>query len=150
MFEMIPFNRGNRVSVYNPFRMLDELEKTFFGPSMNFASAAGTPFRTDIRENDEEYTLDADLPGFAKEDISIDVEGDQLTVKAEHKSETEAKDDKTNYVRRERTYGAYARSFDISGVDADKITAKYENGVLTLHLPKLAPVTPPSRRLEIN
>ena len=59
-------------------------------------------------------------------------------------------DKKQNYVRRERRYGSLSRSFDISGIEADKITASYENGVLTLELPKKAESQPAARQVEIH
>lgn len=97
-----------------------------------------------------------DLPGFRKEDIHIDIDDDILTIKAEH---TESKDnsgdkgaskDKDSYIRRERYYGAYTRSFNVSEIDVESIKAAYENGVLTLTMPKKAPVKPESKHLEIE
>ncbi|MBR0508948.1 MAG: Hsp20/alpha crystallin family protein [Clostridia bacterium] len=149
MFEIIPFKNAHCTS-YDPFKAFEDLERSFFSPFDASRRGALAPFRTDVRDADGEYVLEADLPGFAKEDINIDVEGDYLTIKAQRHSEHEDKDRKKNYVRCERSYGSYARSFDISGVDADKISAKYENGVLTLHLPKVEPAAPAARRLEIQ
>lgn len=150
MFEIIPFTHRNQVAGYNPFKELDALEKSFFGASPFFSERTVVPFRTDIKENEKEYLLEADLPGFKKEDIHIDINEDYLTIQAERHSSHENEDEKKNYVRCERSYGSYARSFDISGIDADKITAKYDNGVLTLTMPKKEPVTPASRQLTID
>ena len=147
MFEIIPFDRHIRhLAAMDPFREFDELERSFFGNQKNLISA----FRTDVVDTGDAYELEAELPGFAKEDIQLDVENDVLTVSAEHKSEKKEEDEKKNYVKRERFYGSFTRSFDVSGINVDGIEAKYENGILTLHLPKKAAEIPASRRLEIK
>ena len=87
---------------------------------------------------------------FDKKDIHLDVNGDTLTIRAERHSKAEDKDQKDRIVRVERSYGAYARQFDVSGVDTDHIRAKYENGVLKLELPKRETQIPEARRLEIE
>ena len=141
MFELIPFTTRH-VNAYDPFRAFDELQRSFF----NERPVLG--FRTDVIDTGDAYRLDAELPGFKKEDISIDVENDCLTISVERKIEEEGK--RPNYVKRERVYGAFSRSFDVSGINVDGIEAKYENGILTLHLPKKAAEIPASRKLEIK
>ena len=151
MFEIIPFSRKTCVPSYNPFREMEEMSKNFFGSfTPYFSKGSLEPFRTDVKETDTAFELEADLPGFNKEDIDIGIEGDTLTIKAERHSDHENKDEKNNYVRVERSYGSYSRSFDITGVDADAITAKYENGVLSLNLPKKEPVQPEVKKLTIQ
>ena len=146
MFELIPFDhRGNRVSVYDPFRMFDEMERSFFGQSNHSSVSA---FRTDVIDNGDAFVLDAELPGFKKEDIKIDVENDCLTISAERRLDEDEK--KNNYIKRERFYGAFSRSFDVSGVNGDGIEAEYNNGILRLTMPKMVETVPPSRRLEIK
>ena len=110
MFELIPFG-GRRVSVYDPFRAFDEMERSIFSNDRNSVVSA---FRTDVVDTGDAYKLDAELPGFKKEDIKIDVENDVLTISAEHK--TENKEDKPNFIKRERFYGSFSRSFDVSGI----------------------------------
>ena len=105
---------------------------------------------TEITDNGREYILEADLPGFNKEDIHLDLTGDTLTVRAERHSEFEDNDKKNNYIRCERSYGSYTRQFDVSGVKTDQIKAKYNNGILTLTMPKKSEITENSRRLEIE
>ena len=73
-----------------------------------------------------------------------------MTVSAEHSTENEDKDDKGNYIRRERSYGSFSRSFDISDVDADHISAEYKNGVLEMILPKTQTTKPETRRLTVG
>lgn len=146
MFELTPFFRTNNrgaATVYDPFRELDEFERLFFGKRSQ-------TFSTDIVDNGNSYTVQTDLPGFKKEDININISGDTLTVKAERHSDYENKDKKENYIRVERSYGSFTRSFDLSGIDTDKISAKYEDGVLSIDLPKQEAKTPESRTLEIQ
>ena len=136
MFELIPFDRRNHsVSAFDPFRAFDDMERSFFRDVPSVAS-----FRTDVTDTGDAYKLEAELPGFKKEDIKIDVENDCLT----------KKDEKNNFVKRERYYGSYSRSFDVSGINIDGIEASYTDGVLTLTMPKKAAEVPASRRLEIK
>ena len=145
MFELIPIDRAlRRAGNFDPFRDFDELERRFFGSP----NAVVNSFRTDVMDNGDAYVLEAELPGFTKENINIDIENDCLTISAERKLENE--DKKHNFVKRERFYGSYTRSFDVSGINVDGIEAKYENGILTLHLPKKAAEIPASRKLEIK
>lgn len=139
MFELIPF--GRRVSVYDPFRAFEEMER-----SMMNSQPAG--FRTDVIDTGDAYQLNAELPGYKKEDIQIQVEDDCLTISVERKQETE--DKRPNYVKRERVYGSFSRSFDVSGVEVDQIQAAYQDGILSLTMPKKAEIKPVSRKLEIQ
>lgn len=87
-----------------------------------------------IDETASEYLVRVDLPGIKKEDINIECTGNQLTISAERKYENE---DGRKQGRRERFYGTYQRSFTLpTGVDADKIKASFDNGELTVHVPK--------------
>ena len=142
MFEMMTFTRNRGVDLYNPFRDLEELERSLFNNSGLSA------FRTDIRDTGDAYLLEADLPGMKKEDIHIDIDGERLSISAERSAVKEEKDE--GYVRCERSYGSFSRSFDISGIRAEDISAAYEDGVLKLTLPKQNKSVPASRRLEIQ
>ena len=151
MFAIKPYERANHVSAYNPFREMDEFERRFFGsPFGFFGSNSLSEFRTDITDAGDAYLLEADLPGFHKKDIHLDVHGDMLTVRAERHNNREEKDENNRVIRSERSYGSYSREFDLSGVNADEITAKYEDGVLKLNLPKKQNALPASRTLEIE
>ena len=150
MFEMRPYAKRNN-SLYNPFRDMDEFEKKFFSSPFGFFDTnVLDEFKTDIKDEGDRYELEADLPGFDKKDIHLDINGDMLTVSAERHSEHEEKDKKNKYVRCERSYGSYSRSFDISGIDCANIKAGYKDGVLTLTLPKQKKEEPTGRRLEIE
>ena len=127
----------NWLTTYDPFDPFQKLDRVFFGdPFFSDATTAVAAFGTDVTDEGDFYKLTADLPGFKKDDIQIDVDNGILTISAERNEETEDQDKKGRYIRRERTYGSYKRSFDLSEVDDDKITAKYVDGVLTLELPK--------------
>lgn len=131
------FRNSNWLTTYDPFDPFTKLDKVFFGdPFFSNATTAVAAFGTDVTDEGDHYQLTADLPGFKKDDIEINVEDGILTISAERNEETEDKDKKGRYIRRERTYGSYKRSFDLTEVDDDNITAKYEDGVLTLTLPK--------------
>ena len=140
MFGMIPFDRRES----SLFDMLDNFERNFFGSSSNTASS----FRTDIRDAGDKFILEAELPGFKKEDIQLDLKDGILTISAQHSDENEEKG--SSYIRRERRYGSFSRCFDVSGIQEDHITAAYNNGVLELTLPKAQPVVPASRQIDIQ
>ena len=142
MFGMIPFDRGDN----NMFDTFDNFARDFFRHSNTDLPA----FRTDIRDSGDAYVLEAELPGFQKEDISLDLKDGILTITAAHDESKEDKDDKGSYIRRERRYGSFQRSFDVTGIEESGITAAYENGVLALTLPKAKPVEPESRRIAIQ
>ena len=133
MKTMMPFER-----VFFPFAKNDAFFRT------------DEDFRVDVQEEKDAYRLTADLPGFAKENIHLDLKGDVLTLSAERHSEWEDSDKKGNYLRCERSFGQYSRSFDVSNVETDQIRADYNNGVLKLTMPKKGKTVPASRRIEIR
>lgn len=142
MFGMLPFERDND----NVFDTFDNFTRNFFQSSNTNLPA----FRTDIRDAGNKFVLEAELPGFNKEDIKLDVKDGILTITAEHKEQQDEKDSKGTYIRRERRYGSFTRSFDITGIDENGITAAYQNGILELNLPKAVPVVPETRRIAID
>lgn len=148
MFEIIPFTHNR--SLWSPFREMDNLARAFFDEPFFSEKTQLKPMRTDIRKTEDGYLLEADLPGFDKKDITVDLKDDVLTIKAVRHSEVENKDSKESFVRIERSYGAYERSFDVSGIDTEKINAKYENGVLSLSLPEKEAKIPETKTLLIN
>lgn len=148
MFAIRPYDRRNdRVTNYDPFRAMEEMEKALWNNS--FFGNSGE-IRTDIQDKGDSFLLEADLPGFKKEDIHVDLDDDTMTIRAERRSEHEEKDKQGNYLRCERSYGSYTRSFDVSGIQADAIRAQYTDGVLRLTLPKKVETAPAARRLEIE
>ena len=145
MFELTPFDRRRRNNaIFNPFQELEDFQKSFFRDS------SLTAFKTDIQDTGDAYVLQADLPGFQKEDINVDIDDNYLTISAQRSTENEEKDKKGNYIRRERSYGSFSRSFDISSVKADEISAEYTNGVLKLTMPKRDATVASARKVEIK
>jgi len=138
MYELIPFGGE---SFFNYF---DNFEKSFWG---NTQKTVGT-FKTDVLDKGDKYLLQAELPGFKKEDIYIDLEGNYLTIQASHTRESENNSDKI--VRKERQYSSFSRSFNVSGINTNAIKAEYNNGILELELPKIPEEKPQSKKIEIN
>ena len=104
-------------------------------------------FRVDIHDDDDHYTLEAELPGVKEDQISLTVENDTLTIAADMQSER--KDEKAYYS--ERRVGHVSRSFSLEGIDQEHISADYKNGILTVTLPKQEPVKAPgARRIAIG
>jgi len=142
MFEIIPFDYHTNRSSYDPFRHFEELERQMFSNSVS-------NFRADVMTKGDSFVIEAELPGFKKEDISLDIEDDILTIKATRQNEESSEDEKRKFIRRERYYGSYSRSFDVSNIDTAAIKAEYNDGILTLELPKKTPEKPKTRHLDI-
>jgi HSP20 family molecular chaperone IbpA len=114
-----------------------ELEKD----ARNYWNDLFTPFlptndlmKTDVSENEKNYVFTVDLPGYDKKNIKISLDDGYLTLAAEKKSETETKE--KNFLRKERFEGQTSRCFYVGNVDEKLINASYENGVLTVNVPK--------------
>ena len=152
MFEIRPYRKRRDEIAYNPFREMEDFERKFFGEPFGafFRNGDIAEFKTDITDEGDSFVLEADLPGFDKNDIHLDLSDNTLTINAERHSEHEQKDKKDKYVHIERSYGKYSRQFDVSGINTDAIKAKYENGVLKLTLPKKQKEVPESKHLEIE
>lgn len=148
MFELKPYRRNNTVGEYNPFKEMDEFFADPFGGFFGNRDIAA--FKTDISDEGDHYLLEADLPGFDKKDIHLDINGDSLVLSAERGNENKTEEKKNKYVRMERSWGRYVRQFDISAIDAAAIKAKYENGVLSLIMPKKQETLPTARKIEIE
>ena len=100
-----------------------------------FDSSYSVP-KVDVEDKENEYVLTTDLPGMAKEDIKLTYDKDILTISARHEEKKDEKDEKKNYIRKERTNQSFCRQFQVSGVQKDHIQASFANGVLTITLPK--------------
>lgn len=138
MYELIPFSGD---SFFNYF---DNFENNFWGGA---SKSVGT-FKTDVLDKGDKYLLQAELPGFKKEDIYIDLDGDYLTIQASYTKEDNSTLDKV--VRKERQYSSFSRRFNVSGIKTDEIKAEYNNGILELELPKIKEEKPRTKKIEIN
>ena len=133
MFNLIPFNRKSELTPRENFfnQVFDQFfREDFFAPF----NAAANSFHVDLKETDDSYLIKADLPGMKKEDITIRFDNDYLTIYAKRNEETEVKE--SSYLRRERRYGEFSRSFYIRNVRDENIEAEFNDGVLTVTLPK--------------
>ena len=96
--------------------------------------------KTDVRETENTYELDVDLPGFSKDEIQIDLENGMLTISAAKGLDKDEEDKKGRYIRKERYAGECSRSFYVGeGLMPEDITASYDSGILRLSMPKSAP-----------
>ncbi len=107
--------------------------------------------RTDVKESDKGFTLDIDLPGYKKEDVSAELKDGYLTVSAKTSEEHDEKDDEGTYIRRERTFGNCSRSFFVGEqIEENDIKAKFEDGILKVFVPKKEIEPPVEERKYIS
>ena len=113
-------------------------EDEFFGrKNPLYGKRAKNLMKTDVKETENGYELDIDLPGFKKEEVQASLENGYLTISASKGLDKDEKDKKGRYIRRERYSGAMSRSFYVGeGVEQKDIHAKFENGILKLTVPK--------------
>ena len=151
------------VTRYDPFGdVFDDLLKGFFVQPLSYAQRRpegeqqARPARIDVLEQNGEYKVHAELPGVKKEDIKVEIDGNQVSISAEVRAEREVKDgagrdakDVERVLHSERYYGRIARSFRLDQeVDEARTTARFENGILELTLPKKA--QPSAKQITIQ
>jgi HSP20 family protein len=103
----------------------------------------------DITESDNEFVVKVEVPGVSKDDVKITVQDNVLTIRGEKKQEKESKG--ANYHRVERSFGAFQRSFSLPAtVQATKVDAKYNNGILSITLPKAEEAKPKEIEIHVN
>ena len=153
MFGLVPFTaRKDLARREDPFdRLFDAFNEPFFRGAMTpFADwGAASSFKVDVKDNGDSFELTADLPGLKKEDIKLSYENNYLTIAAEKNESKDEKDDKGNYIRRERSTGSVSRSFYIDGIDEAKVKAEFKDGVLKVDLPKTQEVQR-TKQIEIS
>jgi len=141
---------------WEPFRDLISLreamdrlfEESFIRPRIGWPAPLGAgALAVDMYETDQDVVVKSSVPGIKAEDLDITITGDTLTIKGETK--TEEKVEKANYIRQERRYGAFCRSLTLpTTIVAEKAKAEFENGVLTLTLPKAEEVKPKTIKVK--
>lgn len=141
----------NFVTTKNNGSFFDSLLDNFFEEPMTFDFGKNSKFmKTDVIENEKEYQLAMDLPGFLKEQIEIELDGGYITITAKKEEKKEDGQEKT-YLRRERCSETIKRSFYIGEfVTEDEIEAKLENGTLFLTIPKKKPEIPEKKTIMIK
>lgn len=135
----------NALTRWNPFKTtriepmmaLDDLFRGFGSRPLWRDTDAVPDLRIDVSENDGSFVVEAEMPGVGKDDIEVSVEGNQVSISAEAKRETKKKKNGEKEIYTERYYGKVYRAFTLpSELDSSKAEAHYDNGVLTLKLPK--------------
>ncbi len=138
------------ITRFNPFDdTIEDLFRGFFVRPVGYEGPAGAAqFRVDVSENENAYTLRAEIPGVKKEDISVTIDGDTVAISAEVKNDKEVKNG-DRVLRSERYYGKVYRAFTLGqAVEEAATAARYANGVLELTLPKKAAVQ--AKRITIQ
>lgn len=138
MLSLIPFDNNEK-------RLFD-----MFGPADRHPVPRPNMFRCDIQDKGTSYAIEAELPGYTKSDIDVNVNGDILTISAKQTQDTEETDKKNTYIRRERRFGQMSRSFDVSDINTSDIKASYKNGILELNLPKIKETEPKELSIAID
>jgi HSP20 family protein len=132
-------------------RIISEMDRSFSNfalPTLGWSSPTLVP-AADVIETADAITMRMDLPGHQVKDIHVNVENDVLTVRAERKAETQEQDATSH--RRERSYGLFTRSFVLPAtVDAQRTEARYENGVLSITLPKREDAKPKAIDIKVR
>lgn len=135
-----------KAALSDPF---DSMLKRFMVPMRMDMESGLFDMRLDVTEVDGKYKVSADIPGFKKDDINVRIDGNIVQIDAAAKKKSETKDEGGKVLRSERWEGAVSRTFSLTqDVDESKATAKYEDGVLMLELPKKEATT--SKRLQIQ
>lgn len=129
---------------------MDRVFDRFFSPSALQGLAVWAP-AVDVRETNDELHVSAELPGLKPEDVNVTVENGVLTISGEKRQEIqEGKEDENHYLF-ERRYGRFERSFTLPrSVNADQVKARFENGILTVSLPKAEAAKPRKVQIEVN
>ena len=118
----------------NPFGMMVPQ-----GRDPLYGKHAKNLMKTDVRETESTYELDVDLPGFTKDEVNVELKNGYLTIQAAKGLDKDQSDKKGKYIRQERYAGACSRTFYVGeGVEPEDVTAKFENGILQLSIPKEA------------
>lgn len=141
------------VTRFDPFQLstsfdpLEDVFKGFFRP-LHMEPAPEAQIKMDVTENDDTYLVHAEIPGVKKEDITVTIDGNQVSISTETKQEKDVKEG-SKLVHSERYYGKIARRFSLaSEIDEGAAEAKYSDGVLELTLPKKAASS--AKRLDIH
>lgn len=128
---------------------LDDVFDDFMFPTVKEGDFG--KMRCDIYEKDNVYHLEMDIPGFDKNDVNIEIDdNDYLTITAEKNSDNTEEDESKNYIRKERTYGKYQRSFYVGNIDKENVSASFENGILLVSMPKKVEERSSKQTIEIK
>lgn len=142
MYTLVPFH-GNRRMISNVDH--DLFDDRFFRSFFNMNDMMGSQgFRVDVKNKDDHYEIQAELPGVKEDQIDLSVEDDVLTISCDMNSEK--KEEKDSYLYSERRFGHMERRFNLEGINQEGIAASFDNGLLTVNLPKVAQQEAPKAR----
>lgn len=137
MFNIIPYRTQRPAQARDFFDAFDDgFFRPFFEGGLGSMLRAQNSMKVDIREEDDRYLLEADIPGVKKEALRVEANDGLLTIGASYDTGEEQEQESGGYMVRERRTGSFHRSFRIDGIREDGITARFRDGVLTLELPK--------------
>lgn len=136
MFGLVPFAKNITKSDDDFNKLFDVFNEPFFHEPFAKMNSYVKSFKVDVKDTDKAYELTAELPGITKENISLDYNKGYLTIKTTTTKSTEEKPQE-KYIRRERYVGEMQRSFYIDDIDEKNIKASYQDGILTVVLPKI-------------
>lgn len=136
--------------IYEPLHNYDTLMAHLINPALYQQHKGLLSPTTDVRETRKHYLIQCELPGVKKEDINVSLQNGILKIEASHKEEIEEKEDE-EYIRRERHFGQFLRQFDMGGnVTDENIDARFEDGLLTIIIPKANHQPPQTPNIEIK
>ncbi|WP_070000231.1 Hsp20/alpha crystallin family protein [Cellulosilyticum sp. I15G10I2] len=148
MFGLTPFNRHAVQKTNNEFvdfyNMIDDFFNDSFLPGRSLRSDT---FKLDVKENEQEFLIEAEMPGIKKEEINLDYNDGRLTILVQRNEEVN--EEKQNYIHRERRAASMQRGLYLKNIKADSIDAKLENGILKIIAPKLE-LEANKQRIEIK
>lgn len=144
MFGMVPYRKKNN-DMFKCF-FSDDFLDNFLNDNFFIRQTSG--IKADIKENDNEYIIEAEIPGVDKEAIDVELKDDYLTITANHSDEIN--EEKENYIRRERRVGKLSRSFYVQNAKRENVEASYKDGILNLIIPKEKEQTSLKYKIDIN
>lgn len=149
MFSLTPYNRRNSVSSRWPVSLfdMDSLFDGFFSNSFR-PVLFDNQMKVDIKDNGNDYVIEADIPGVDKSDIHVELRDNVLTIGVQRNETTE--EERENYIRKERRTSAMSRSFRVENVKPEDVKAKFNNGVLSISLPKSKVESDKQYKIDVN
>ncbi len=148
MYGLVPFGRRNGVQKKGNQDFPGLLDDFFNDGFLPAFFSTGNSIRADIRETEKEFIVEVEIPGAKKDEIKLDLDDNNLTISVER--EEEDKEEKPNYLRRERRYGSCSRSFYVDNINQEDVKAEYKDGILKVTMPKIEPSKPKKRRIDIH
>lgn len=148
MFSMVPYRKYNGNIQRNEDYFNKFFQNFFSDDTFEPVIFKNNNFNVDVKEDENQYTVEADLPGIKKEDITLEYQNNYLTISAKRNNATE--DKTSNYVKKERSHGEFKRTFYIDNVDENSVNASFKDGVLNISIPKKDKTVNNKKRFDIH